>query len=1295
MNHNFFLLYSELIFIFLLLESLPANLKSISNIRNVQNHYSEIDIVIQGSGEQTFISGYYEGTDNPSEVYVEGVKKASCVTSCNLEGSKSKITLRFENQLTSIAYMFGYLSNLIEVDLSNFDASKVETMQGLFSSCSNLENVIFGNIDTSSLVNIRALFSGCSKLTSIDLSSFSKSKSTTMYGVFNGCSNLKEINFGNLDTSLVNTMENLFQDCSQLTSINLTNFKTSEVTSMYNMFHNCVNLKYLDLSGFDTSKVTTVSNIFNKCSSLIFLNLKSFKLQSSAKVYTPLNGISSYVKYCIEDTATQNLLEIPSSDCSDVCFKKYINIDTTNNICVEDLCSNPENKYIYQSTCYSSCPEGTYELDCEENESGCTDDNNKKQCLDTKPEGYYLDEENKIYKKCFERCSKCVQFGDETYNNCLECKDNYVFLKNNMNVNNCYEICSDYHYFDELNKFHCVTTCPDEYNKKIINKTKCIDDCEKDDIYKYEYNNICYEEKIVLTTTIINQEEKVILTTDIINQEEKVILTTDIINQKEKVILTTDIINQEEKIISSTNIINQEEKIVLSTNIINQEQTEKYTSFTKINDVIQNLEEQYSIKLNILNKNDQDNDINMNIIKEILQSSIPETNNDNNNNNQQSLSLIDIQEKVLGNIKRIYNKGFDTKNIDKGHDISFSIDKVIYTLTTSSNQKNLEKIKKIYNDSTINLGECENKLKKNYRISKNKDLYIFKLDFFINKIRKVEYDVYYPFNNSNFTILDLSICKNSKIDISIPADIPINDIDKHNKSSPLYNDICFPASSKNGTDMILKVRRDEYVNKNLSICEEDCDFNKYDQNNKRAFCSCYTKIKFPLISEIKFDKDKILSNFENINNIANFQMIKCWKLLYNKNNLFKNSANYISIVLFILSIISIYVFILFNVKNIKIYLMQFSNNKNDNEKKTKNNDINIESNYKKNKNKNKNKKKSTNRRKNNLLNFQNNQKKVEQNSTLNIAKNEIINLNINHINNNFIINAKQESEGKKIKRKLKESKIKKNKRTRNKIELNESKNTSNALKIKNIDSSNQILTLKKDKLIKNKKFISYNDYELNNLSYEEAKLNDYRTYCQYYISLLRTKHIFIFTFCYNQDYNSQMIKIYIFFFTFALNYLISTMFYSDSTMEKIYNDDGSFDFTYQLPKMFYSLVISSFLKFLINFLGLYEQKIILYKMNGQSHFSQKTLSIIKLKIAFFFIITYIVLFFLWIFLGCFCAVYKNTQIHLLLEVSSSFCLSFITPFFIYLLPGLFRIPSLKKNTQRPMMYKFSKFLQLL
>jgi len=157
------------------------------------------------------------------------------------------------------------------------------------------------------------------------------------------------------------------------------------------------------------------------------------------------------------------------------------------------------------------------------------------------------------------------------------------------------------------------------------------------------------------------------------------------------------------------------------------------------------------------------------------------------------------------------------------------------------------------------------------------------------------------------------------------------------------------------------------------------------------------------------------------------------------------------------------------------------------------------------------------------------------------------------------------------------------------------------------------------------------------------------------------------------------------------------MFYSDSTMHKIYLDEGSFDFTYQLPKMFYSLIISSILKAILNFLGLYEENIIAFKNIEPKNLSikRKLLFNIKFKISIFFIITYILIVFIWIYLGCFCAVYKNTQIHLLLDVSSSFCLSFITPFFIYLIPGIFRMLSLRKKVERPLMFKFSQLLQLL
>ena len=222
----------------------------------------------------------------------------------------------------------------------------------------------------------------------------------------------------------------------------------------------------------------------------------------------------------------------------------------------------------------------------------------------------------------------------------------------------------------------------------------------------------------------------------------------------------------------------------------------------------------------------------------------------------------------------------------------------------------------------------------------------------------------------------------------------------------------------------------------------------------------------------------------------------------------------------------------------------------------------------------------------------------------------------------------------------------------------------------------------------------YNDYEMNSFSFSDAIKNDQRTYCQYYLSLLRTKHILIFTFYQNNDYNSQIIKIYLFFLTYYINYVISVMFYSDNTMHKIYIDKGAFDFTYQLPQMIYSLLISSILNTILKIFGLYEENIFeIKKYNKEIYVKEKIKTVIKKKVIIFFVITYIFLFLSWIYLGCFCAVYRNTKIHLLLDVTSSFGLSFITPFFISLLPGIFRITALKNK--RPYMFKFSKLLQLL
>ena len=63
--------------------------------------------------------------------------------------------------------MFERVTSIIEVDLSNFDASKVKSMAYMFFICSNLEKINLGNIDTSSVENMRTLFSCCYSLSSI------------------------------------------------------------------------------------------------------------------------------------------------------------------------------------------------------------------------------------------------------------------------------------------------------------------------------------------------------------------------------------------------------------------------------------------------------------------------------------------------------------------------------------------------------------------------------------------------------------------------------------------------------------------------------------------------------------------------------------------------------------------------------------------------------------------------------------------------------------------------------------------------------------------------------------------------------------------------------------------------------------------------------------------------------------------------------------------------------------------------------------------------------------------------
>ena len=224
--------------------------------------------------------------------------------------------------------------------------------------------------------------------------------------------------------------------------------------------------------------------------------------------------------------------------------------------------------------------------------------------------------------------------------------------------------------------------------------------------------------------------------------------------------------------------------------------------------------------------------------------------------------------------------------------------------------------------------------------------------------------------------------------------------------------------------------------------------------------------------------------------------------------------------------------------------------------------------------------------------------------------------------------------------------------------------------------------------------------ELNNLTYKKAIKKDKRSFCQYYISLIQTKHLLFFSLIPAFDYNSRIIKIFLFFFNFTVNFIVNAFFFNDDTMHKIYSDKGSFNFIYNIPQILYSALISGFINALIQGLALTGPIFITLKeKTNKGNIKEKaeeTKKIIKIKLFLFFAVNLILLITFWFYLGCFCAVYKNTQIHLIKDTLISFGTSMLYPFILYFFPGIFRIPALNdKKKDKEFMFKISKAIQLL
>ena len=233
----------------------------------------------------------------------------------------------FRNLLKSTNYIFYKCSNLIELDLSNFNSNNVSNMCGMFEKCRNLKKINLSKLNTINVTNMSWMFNECESLTNLNVNNFKTQNVINMMCMFDRCVSLKELDLSNLNAENVKEMISMFWGCESLKILNLTNFKTKNIINMDKMFFGCKSLEKLDLSDFRTNNVTTMQNMFSECSKLKDLNISSFRTPKVTNMHEMFFRCYELKSLDLSKFTTENLINMDGmfADC-----KSLISLDLSN-----------------------------------------------------------------------------------------------------------------------------------------------------------------------------------------------------------------------------------------------------------------------------------------------------------------------------------------------------------------------------------------------------------------------------------------------------------------------------------------------------------------------------------------------------------------------------------------------------------------------------------------------------------------------------------------------------------------------------------------------------------------------------------------------------------------------------------------------------------------------------------------------------------------------------------------------------------------------------------------------------
>ena len=142
--------------------------------------------------------------------------------------------------------------------------------------------------------------------------------------------------------------------------------------------------------------------------------------------------------------------------------------------------------------------------------------------------------------------------------------------------------------------------------------------------------------------------------------------------------------------------------------------------------------------------------------------------------------------------------------------------------------------------------------------------------------------------------------------------------DIYDKNSDFYIDFCTMAY-QGDNDITLDDRKKYIYPSNVTLCKNNCKYNRVNINEETIICSCNINLN----SNANYNEDDDFVEEDDGNFISylldniNYKIYKCYNLIYIFDNLKNNYAFYSLIIIYVIIIIINFIFFFYSLPNLK------------------------------------------------------------------------------------------------------------------------------------------------------------------------------------------------------------------------------------------------------------------------------------------------------------------------------------------------------------------------------------------